>query len=64
MTIIIYWNIMKLDNTTVLITGADRGMGLAFAKAALAAKGGGALLTQQVKQGLSAQPGVYLQARE
>jgi NAD(P)-dependent dehydrogenase (short-subunit alcohol dehydrogenase family) len=36
MTIIIYRNTMKLDNATVLITGANRGIGLAFAKAALA----------------------------
>jgi NAD(P)-dependent dehydrogenase (short-subunit alcohol dehydrogenase family) len=36
MTVIIYRNTMKLDNATVLITGANRGIGLAFAKAALA----------------------------
>ena len=36
MTIIILGNIMKLDKATVLITGANRGIGLAFAKAALA----------------------------
>jgi len=36
MTIIIYRNTMKLENATVLITGANRGIGLAFAKAALA----------------------------
>lgn len=40
---------MQLDNATVLITGANRGIGLAFAKAALArgarkVYGGGALL--------------------
>ncbi len=33
---IIYGNTMKLDNATVLITGANRGIGLAVAKAAQA----------------------------
>jgi NAD(P)-dependent dehydrogenase (short-subunit alcohol dehydrogenase family) len=36
MTTIISRSTMKLDNATVLITGANRGIGLAFAKAALA----------------------------
>jgi hypothetical protein len=48
MTSIIYGNTMKLDNATVVITGAAE---------VLADK-----LRQQVKPGLSAQPGASLQA--
>jgi len=69
--------IMQLKNATVLITGANRGIGLAFAREALArgarkvyagARDPGAKevladpLTRQVKQGLSAEPASYLQA--
>ena len=50
---------MKIDNASVLVTGADRGIGHAFAEEVLADE-----LTQQVKLGLSVQPGVYLLARE
>ncbi len=68
---------MQLKNATVLITGANRGIGLAFAREALArgarkvyagARDPGAKevladpLTRQVKQGLSAEPASYLQA--
>lgn len=59
---------MKLDNATFLISGANRGIGLAFTKAfdALEAGADEVLadeMTQQVRQSLSAQPGVYLQVR-
>lgn len=48
---------MKLANATVLITGANRGLGLAFAREVLADE-----VTRQVHSGLSANPAVYLQA--
>ncbi|MBU6257899.1 MAG: hypothetical protein KGL18_15630 [Burkholderiales bacterium] len=68
---------MKPDHATVPITGADHGIGLAFAQAARARGarkvGAGARVpqdvtladpaTQQVQPGLSTQPGMDLQAR-
>lgn len=54
---------MRLDNATALIIGANRGIGQAFVREALArafAPMLGEALTRHVKQGLSAEPGVYL----
>jgi len=54
---------MQLHNATVLIAGANRGIGLAFVRDALEAGAEEVLgdeLTQQVKRGLSAEPGIYL----
>ena len=57
---------MKLENATVLITGANRGIGLAFARAARAAR---ARCARRVHEGARdparvTRPGVYLQARD
>ena len=56
---------MKLENSVVFVTGANRGLGLFFAKQALA-QGADQVLadeaTRQVHAALSGYPDIYLKA--